>query len=65
MATEYAVYKGDDLLVMGTREVCADILKVKPQTIYYYTTEAYQRKLEKRKHPERCRHAVVLDDEDI
>lgn len=62
MKKEYAVYKGDTLLVIGTADECAKELNVKPETIYYYTTEAYARKLEKRKRPENCRHGVLLTD---
>lgn len=36
-------------------------LNVKAETIYYYTTGAYKRKLEKRKNPEQCRTAIVLE----
>lgn len=35
---EYAVYKGDELLVMGTAEECAEVLKVKPDYIRWLTT---------------------------
>ena len=59
---EYAVYKGGDLLAIGTAKECAEILKVNAETIYYYTTDAYKRKLKKRKNPENCRTVVVLDD---
>lgn len=62
--TEYAVYKGDQLVIMGTAEECAKELKVQPETIYYYSTDAYARKLEKRKRPENCRHAVLLNGEE-
>lgn len=44
---EYAVYKGDELLVIGTRKECADRLGVKLQTISYYCSPAYRKKLEK------------------
>lgn len=44
---EYAIYKGDELLVIGTRQECADRLGVKVQTISYYCSPAYRRKLEK------------------
>lgn len=59
---EYAVYKGDNLLAMGTAEECAEALNVKAETIYYYTTDAYKRKLEKRKNPHNCRTADLLED---
>lgn len=39
---QYAVYKKDDLLVMGTIEECAKALKVKPDTVLYYGSKTYQ-----------------------
>ncbi|MEN2765749.1 hypothetical protein [Ornithinibacillus xuwenensis] len=45
---EYAVYKGDEFLCLGTAIECADKLGVKADTIVYYTSPAYQRKLAKR-----------------
>lgn len=36
MAKEYAVYKGDDLLCIGTVDECAQELKVKPETVLFY-----------------------------
>ncbi|HGE6631124.1 TPA: hypothetical protein ACGB9C_002126 [Listeria monocytogenes] len=42
--TEYALYKGDDLLVIGTLTELADFKKVKRETILFYATPAYRRK---------------------
>lgn len=41
---EYAIYKGDELLVIGTKEECADALNVKPSTITFYLSRAYQQR---------------------
>ncbi|APH04930.1 hypothetical protein [Bacillus weihaiensis] len=60
---EYAVYKGEDLLAIGTAKECAETLNVAAETIYYYTTSAYKRKLEKRKNPDNCRVAILMDNE--
>lgn len=67
MNTVVAMYKGDDFLFEGTIEECAAHRNVKPETIYYYTTPAYERKLAKRK----TRNPITvirldddLDDED-
>ena len=38
---EYAVYKGDQILVVGTLEECAKKLNVKPGTILFYGTPSY------------------------
>ncbi|MGF0347628.1 hypothetical protein ACQR3P_28725 [Rhodococcus sp. IEGM1300] len=64
MPKEYAVYKGEKLLIMGTARECAKVLGVLPETVYYYTTDAYQRKLQKRGNPQNVRIAVCLDDEE-
>lgn len=45
---EYAIYKGDDLLVLGTKQECADALGVKPDTISFYCTPTYHRRVAKR-----------------
>lgn len=45
---EYAIYKGDDLIITGTRRECAEELGVKPDTISYYCSQTYRKKLEKR-----------------
>ena len=60
---EYAVYKGENLIAMGTANECAKVMGVKPDTVKYYVTNAYKRKLAKRKYPEKCITAVKLEDE--
>lgn len=61
---EVAVYRGDDMIATGTvREVAAQ-LKVKPNTIRFYLTPAYERRLAKRKTLDRSITAVRLDDDD-
>lgn len=35
---EYALYKGDQLLAIGTKEEIAEEMKVKVRTIQYYMT---------------------------
>ncbi len=55
---EYAVYRGDNLLVIGTAKECAAELNMKPESIRWLTTPTAKQRLAKRKHPERC---VVVD----
>ena len=48
MEREYALYKGEEILAIGT---IADIAKetgVKERTVSYYKTQAYQNRLERR-----------------
>lgn len=61
---EVAVYKGDDMIATGTLTEVATQLKVNPETVYFYLTPAYQRRLAKRKTLDRSRTAVRLDDDD-
>ena len=58
---EYAVYKGDELLVIGTLEECAEALKVKPATILFYQSGVYQRR---GKNSNKRRIAIKLEDDE-
>jgi hypothetical protein len=61
---EYAIYKGDEFLCVGTAEECAKYLGILPRTVRYYSYEKYRKKVEKRKNPKNYIIAVKLDDED-
>lgn len=54
---EYALYKGEECLFIGTARQIAAEKNVKVETIYYLSTPAYQRRLAKRK---KSRNAMVL-----
>ncbi|MBF2618162.1 hypothetical protein IBB38_01785 [Listeria seeligeri] len=41
---EYAMYKGDDLLIIGTLTELAEFQKVKRETILFYATPTYQKR---------------------
>lgn len=60
---EYAVYKGEELLAIGTAEECARSLGVQERTILFYTYPTYQRRLKKRKASDNVRHVVELTDD--
>lgn len=60
---EYAVYKGDDILAIGTDKECAAKLGIKPETVRFYASSKYLSRAEKRKSPNYM-IAVKLDDED-
>jgi orotate phosphoribosyltransferase-like protein len=64
MAKEYAVYKGDELLAMGTAEECATELNVTKEYIVWLTMPTAKRRLAKRKHPEKCTVGFLLDDDE-
>ena len=46
---EYAVYKGENILVMGTLAECAAELGVKEETVLFYSMPTYHRRVEKRR----------------
>lgn len=56
---EYALYKGDTLLCMGTISFIARTMGVKRESIAYFRYPAYQRRLEKRG---ACKNVRVLVD---
>lgn len=43
--TEYIVYKGEEILVIGTLEECAKHQGVKKQTIHFLASEANKRRV--------------------
>jgi hypothetical protein len=64
MAKEYAVYKGETLICIGTIQECSQHMGVLPETVKFYTTPTYQRRLEKRKNPRNYITVTKLDDEE-
>ncbi len=58
---EVAVYKGEELLCMGTIKECAEQLGVKENTIRFYTYPAYKKRLNNRNNQD-SREVVFLDD---
>lgn len=60
---EYAMYKGDDLLHIGTLDEIARERGVLRDTIYFYTTEAYKRRISRRKKARNYITMTRLDDE--
>jgi hypothetical protein len=66
MATkEYALYKGDELLSIGTIKQIADMQGVHENTIRYYNTAAYRRKLSERKKNESARILIEIEDDEV
>lgn len=45
---EFALYKGEELLAIGTTEEIAKQLNNSVSTIVYYRSKAYKRRIEKR-----------------
>lgn len=57
----YALYKGEELLAIGTVFEIAVKMKVQVDTILYYKTKSYKKKLEKR-NAKNCRILIKLED---
>ncbi len=49
MATEYALYKGDELLSIGSIRKLAEEFKVDERSIKFYMTPTYQNRTSERK----------------
>lgn len=45
---EYALYKGEEILAIGTVPYIARVTGVKEQTISFYKTKSYKNRLKKR-----------------
>ena len=60
---EYAVYKGEDCIAIGTAKECALELGVKPDTIRWMTTPTGKKRFESRKNTSKCTTAVKLEEE--
>lgn len=57
----YALYKGEKLLSMGTIFQIAQDLNVQVRTVKYYGTDAYKRKLAKRKKSNNSKILIELE----
>lgn len=58
----YAMYKGDELLAIGTtREIC-EKMQIKEKTFHYYRTKTYERRLKNRKEMN-ARRIIIVDKE--
>lgn len=58
---EYALYKGDKFLALGTKEELAEYLGCKEKTINFYRTKTYQKRIEKSQNE----RYIVIKVEDI
>ena len=61
---DYAVYKGEDILCIGTVEECAEHMGVTPETIKWYTYPTYHKRVAKRKRARNYISVVKFDDDD-
>lgn len=61
---EYAVYKGDRLLIVDQFDACCAHLGVKPSTFRYYLTPTYKERVAARKRSDDALHVVHLPNPD-
>lgn len=59
---EYALYKGDECLSIGTIKEIAQDLKVSKETVRFYGTDTYKNRLSKRK-VKNARELVELEED--
>jgi hypothetical protein len=54
----YALYKGDDLLAMGTVVEIAEEVGVLPDTVHFYNTPSYKKRVKDKNR----RDLIILED---
>jgi hypothetical protein len=65
LKNEYAVYRGDTFLTVGNIKECAEFMGVQQDTVRYYLSAAYKRKVANRKKSSGDVMIVIkLDDEE-
>ncbi len=57
---EYALYKGDRFIDLGTKKYLANLLKCKVDFITYLATPANRKRIEKRKNKEKDSNALIV-----
>lgn len=60
---EYAVYKGEDCIAIGTSKECGVKLGVKPETIKWMTTPTGKKRFESRKNKSKGMTAIKSEEE--
>lgn len=60
---EYAVYKGEDIICIGTAVTCAHHLGVTVKTIQWYATPTGQKRAASRKKPDKCLMVCKIEEE--
>ncbi|MDT3497608.1 hypothetical protein NLU03_25515 [Bacillus toyonensis] len=58
---EYAIYKGESLICIGTVQECAQHLGVIPKTILFYKIPAYRKRVASRKKARNYLTVTALD----
>lgn len=61
MSKYYALYKGDDIITIGTKEQLAIYLGVREKTITYYASPIYYRRIKGKRNSIYC---VKIEEEE-
>lgn len=60
----YAMYKGEELLCIGTRDEICEKMNIKPDTFHYYRTKTYKNLNKRRKEYSKGRRTIVRLEDD-
>lgn len=55
----YALYKDDEFIDLGTKKYLSEKIGVKPDTINYYNSQAYKKRIENMKFKGRNSYIVI------
>ena len=58
---EYAVYRGDTLVAVGTSKEVAEQMGIKQKTLWWYTTPAYKKRVKSGRNKQ---EVIILDDKE-
>ena len=61
---EYALYKGDEFLDLGTKEYLAKKYNVKPHTIVFYASPSYKERCKNNKDKLICEKLIIKEGEE-
>ena len=61
----YALYKGEECMEVGTLYQIAQKYNIKLETLKYYGTNSYKRKLEKRKNSRKARVLININETEV
>lgn len=64
MKKVYAAYRGDEYIGTGDKFELAELLNVQPETIRWYTTPSYQKRIEERPESNRRITLVPITEDD-
>jgi hypothetical protein len=60
---DYVVYKGEEIVCVGSLKECAEQMGVKKETVKFYTTPTYRRRIAKRKRARNYITVIKLEEE--